>query len=96
MRHEFEPTAFHVTIGSHEPVLRIADGDTVATWCVDAGGRDRSLRADHAGRATRRRARSTSREPSRATRSPCASICCGRTGTRGFTGTLVAPNVVDP
>jgi acetamidase/formamidase len=39
--HAFEPTAFHVTIGSHEPVLRVADGDTIATWCVDASGRDR-------------------------------------------------------
>ena len=41
MRHEFEPSAFHVTIGSHDPVLRVADGDTISTWCVDAGGYDR-------------------------------------------------------
>jgi amidase len=41
VRHTFEPTRFHVTIGSHEPVLRVADGDTIATWCVDAGGYDR-------------------------------------------------------
>jgi acetamidase/formamidase len=40
-RHEFEPTHFHVTIGEHEPVLRVADGDTIATWCVDAAGHDR-------------------------------------------------------
>ena len=39
-RHEFEPTHFHVTIGEHEPVLRLADGDTIATWCVDAAGHD--------------------------------------------------------
>ena len=39
-RHEFQPTHFHVTIGEHEPVLRVADGDTIATWCVDAGGYD--------------------------------------------------------
>jgi amidase len=37
-RHVFEPTHFHVTIGTHEPVLRVADGDTIATWCVDSGG----------------------------------------------------------
>jgi acetamidase/formamidase len=42
LRHEFEPGAFHVAIGSHEPVLRVADGDTIATWCVDASGRDRT------------------------------------------------------
>ena len=40
--HEFEPTRFHVTIGAHEPVLRVANGDTVRTWCVDSGGSDRA------------------------------------------------------
>jgi amidase len=40
--HDFEPTHFHVTIGSHEPVLHVASGDTVRTWCVDSGGSDRS------------------------------------------------------
>jgi acetamidase/formamidase len=39
--HRFEPSHFHVAIGSHEPVLRIQPGDTVVTWCVDAGGADR-------------------------------------------------------
>jgi amidase len=38
--HRFEPQQYHVTIGSHEPVLRIADGDTVITSTVDSGGRD--------------------------------------------------------
>jgi amidase len=36
--HDFAPTTFHGTLGSHEPVLRIADGDTVRTTTVDAGG----------------------------------------------------------
>jgi amidase len=39
-RHTFEPTSFHLTIGEHEPVLRVADGDSIATWTVDATGRD--------------------------------------------------------
>jgi amidase len=39
--HEFEPTEFHVSLGSHEPALRVASGDSVRTWCVDAGGYDR-------------------------------------------------------
>ena len=39
--HEFEPTVFHVSLGSHEPALHVASGDTVRTWCVDAGGYDR-------------------------------------------------------
>jgi hypothetical protein len=27
--HTIEPTRFHLTLGSHEPVLRISDDDTV-------------------------------------------------------------------
>jgi amidase len=38
--HDFKPTHFHVTLGSHEPVLHVASGDTVRTWCVDAAGHD--------------------------------------------------------
>ena len=40
--HDFKPTHFHVTIGSHEPVLHVASGDTIRTWCVDATGADAS------------------------------------------------------
>lgn len=36
--HTFHPTHYHVTIGSHDPVLHIGDGDTVVTTTVDAGG----------------------------------------------------------
>ena len=38
--HHFQPTHYHRAIGSHEPVLRIAPGDTVITTTVDAGGGD--------------------------------------------------------
>lgn len=38
--HHFKPDHYHVTIGSHEPVLRIANGDTVITTTVDAAGCD--------------------------------------------------------
>lgn len=40
--HNFAPTHYFNTIGSHEPVLRIAPGDTVITTTVDAGGADAS------------------------------------------------------
>ena len=40
--HHFTPTHYHTAIGSHEPVLRIAPGDTVVTTTVDAGGGDQS------------------------------------------------------
>jgi acetamidase/formamidase len=38
--HHFQPAHYHITLGSHEPVLRIAPGDTVITTTVDADGRD--------------------------------------------------------
>jgi amidase len=40
--HEFEPSDFHLYFSSKAtPVLRIHPGDTVRTWSVDAGGRDK-------------------------------------------------------
>ena len=38
--HNFQPTAYYTTIGSHEPVLHINVGDRVITTTVDASGRD--------------------------------------------------------
>jgi acetamidase/formamidase len=38
--HRFQPTRYHNTLGSHDPVLRIADGDTVFTTTIDAHGTD--------------------------------------------------------
>jgi acetamidase/formamidase len=38
--HYFQPTEYHTTIGSHEPVLRINAGDRIVTTTVDAAGRD--------------------------------------------------------
>lgn len=39
-RHEFNPTIFHPTIGSHQIVLRVGDGDTVRTATLCAHGYD--------------------------------------------------------
>jgi len=38
--HRFAPTRYRTTMGSHEPVLTIASGDTVVTTTVDARGMD--------------------------------------------------------
>jgi amidase len=38
--HHFSPTHYHITLGSHEPVLHLADGDTAVTTTVDARGYD--------------------------------------------------------
>jgi amidase len=40
-RHQFEPVRFHNAIGTAEPALTIADGDTVVAATVDAWGIDR-------------------------------------------------------
>ncbi|HEV7214244.1 MAG TPA: acetamidase/formamidase family protein, partial [Chloroflexota bacterium] len=40
--HQFRPTTYHNTIGSHPPVLHIASGDQVTTTTVDAAGMDAS------------------------------------------------------
>ena len=40
--HDFEPTEFHQYFSSAiKPALRINPGDSVRTWTVDAGGRDK-------------------------------------------------------
>ena len=38
--HPFDPTRYYSTFGAHEPVLRVAPGDTVVTATVDAHGLD--------------------------------------------------------
>jgi amidase len=38
--HHFTPDHYHVTLGSHAPVLHIAAGDSVITTTVDAWGQD--------------------------------------------------------
>jgi acetamidase/formamidase len=40
MKHTFQPTIYHRTLGTHEPVLHVADGDTIVTTTVDARGFD--------------------------------------------------------
>jgi len=43
--YNFVPDHYFTTIGSHPPVLQIADGDTVRTTTVDARGQDSSGKA---------------------------------------------------
>lgn len=42
--HRFSPTHYHIAIGAHAPVLRLAPGDTIETTMVDAAGCDASGR----------------------------------------------------
>jgi amidase len=95
VRHTFEPTRFHVTIGSHEPALRVADGDTIASWCVDSGGYDRH--GDHitdGGNPQTGPVYVEGAEPGDTLAVRFDRLWPNR--ERGITGTLVAPNVLDP
>ena len=38
--HHFVPETYHTAMGAHDPVLRVASGDTISTTTVDAGGSD--------------------------------------------------------
>ncbi len=40
--HDFTPQVYYSAMGSHEPVMHLADGDSVSTTTVDAGGGDAS------------------------------------------------------
>ena len=95
MRHEFEPTLFHVTIGWHEPVLRVGDGDTVATWCVDSGGADRhGKQITDGGNPQTGPFFVEGAEPGDTLAVRFDRLRPNR--ARGHTGPLVAPHVVDP
>jgi acetamidase/formamidase len=41
-RHVFHPTRYYNVIGTAEPVLRIADGDTIVADTIDASGLDKN------------------------------------------------------
>jgi amidase len=93
--HDFEPTVFHLTLGSHEPVLRVASGDTVRTWCVDSSGYDREGRDLTAGGNPQTGPFFVEgAEPGDTLAVHLERIAPNR--NRGVTGQVVALNVVDP
>jgi amidase len=93
--HEFEPTHFHTTIGSHEPVLRVRSGDAIRTWTVDSGGHDRHGEdITEGGNPQTGPFYVIGAEPGDTLRVHFESIRPNR--ARGVTGPLVATNVVDP
>lgn len=93
--HEFTPSHYHNTLGSHEPVLEIEPGDTVATTTVDARGQDQ-----HGQRVTRRGNPQTGpfyvrgAEPGDALVVTLDKLTPNRDW--GFTACAVAANVLDP
>jgi len=93
--HNFQPTHYHTTIGSHEPVLRINDGDTVVTATVDAFGKDASnTEVTPRGNPQTGPFYVEGAEPGDTLVVQLDRITPSR--EIGYTGSVVAPNVVDP
>ena len=93
--HDFEPTSFQITLGSHEPVLHMASGDTIRTWCIDAGGHDRTgARITEGGNPQTGPFFVEGAEPGDAIAVHFDVIRPNR--ARGVSGQVVAPHVVDP
>jgi amidase len=93
--HRFSPTHYHVTIGSHEPVLRIAPGDTVIAATADAAGRDAAGdKVAEAGNPMTGPFYIEGAEQGDTLVVHLDRITPSR--AHGFTSTVLAPNVVDP
>ncbi len=93
--HDFEPTRFHVTLAAHEPVLHVASGDTIRTWCVDARGHDRTgARITEGGNPQTGPFFVEGAEPGDTLVVHLDRIRPNR--ARGVSGQVVAPHVVDP
>jgi acetamidase/formamidase len=93
--HEFEPNHFHITIGSHEPALRVRSGDVIRTWTVDSSGYDsRGEDLTEGGNPQTGPFYLHGAEPGDTLRVRFHSIRPNR--PRGVSGSLVAPHTVDP
>jgi acetamidase/formamidase len=93
--HHFQPTHYHTAIGSHPPVLRIASGDTVITTTVDAFGKD----ANDVEVTPRGNPQTGPFYIEDADPGDTLVLELDRTTPNrsiGYTGSVVAPNVVDP
>src|ERR1044071_1099630 len=93
--HHFTPEHYYTAIGTYEPVLRIADGDTVVTTTVDAGGSDSTnTEVTPGGNPQTGPFYVEGAEPGDTLAVHFDRLWPNR--TVGFTGKLVAPWVVDP
>ncbi len=93
--HRFQPTHYHTAIGSHPPVLHIASGDTVLTTTVDAFGKDASdIEVTSRGNPQTGPFYIDGAEPGDILVVELDRISPNR--PIGYTGSVVAPNVVDP
>lgn len=93
--HEFRPDRYHTTMGTFEPVLRIADGDTVKTTTVDAAGFDaRREQVSAPGNPMTGPFWVEGAKPGDTVAIHFDAIVPNR--AYGWSGSMVAPNIVDP
>jgi amidase len=93
--HFLTPSRFHNTLGSHEPVLLVADGDTVSAKTVDAHGCD--WRGEQV--ATRPNPQTGPFYVEGAEPGDTLSVrfdCLTPIRDWGFTSSILAPDVVEP
>ena len=93
--HHFTPTIYHTAIGAHEPVLHINSGDTVVTTTVDNAGYDSSdTQVTPGGNPQTGPFFVETAEPGDTLVVRFDKLLPNR--KIGRTGTVVAPNVLDP
>ncbi len=93
--HQFTPTMYHRTLGSHPPVLHVAPGDTIVTTTVDAWGRDAAgAQATPGGNPQTGPFYVDGAEPGDTLVVRLEQIRPSR--ARGGSSSVLAPNVVDP
>ena len=93
--HEFQPTRYHLTLGSHEPVLRLADGDSVMSSTVDADGCDaRGVRVSPPGNPQTGPFFVEGAEPGDTLAVHIDRLVPNRAS--GYSSTVLAANVLDP
>jgi amidase len=93
--HHFQPTYYYNALGPFEPVLRIADGDTVITTTADAHGRDACMERV----ASRPNPQTGPFYVEEAEPGDTLILTLDRlmpNRTYGYTSAQVAPNVVEP
>ena len=95
MIHRFQPTRYYNNLGSHEPALRIQDGDTVITTTIDAFGNDEHDQAVwQRGNPMTGPFYVEGAQPGDALAVKLDKITPNR--ATGYTNEIVAANVVDP
>ena len=95
MDHQFTPSVYHISLGPHEPVLTVNDGDTIITTTTDARGFDQ----DRNQSAPRGNPQTGPFYVEGAEEGDTLEVVINSVVPNrryGFCGSSVAPNVVDP